>query len=53
MFSGYTDEELFNAIESKRPSVQKNNKRLWEAFLSIKNLMFLCFCFGSFCKSII
>lgn len=43
----------FNAIESKRPSVQKNNKRLWEAFLSIKNLMFLCFCFGSFCKSII
>ena len=41
----------FNAIESKRPSVQKNNKRLWEAFLSIKNLMFLCFCFGSFCKS--
>ena len=43
----------FNAIESKRPSIQKNNKRLWEAFLSIKNLMFLCFCFGSFCKSII
>ena len=42
-------EDEGNKGETK-PSSEKNNKRLWEAFLSIKNLMFLCFCFGSFCK---
>ena len=42
-------EDEDNKGESK-PNSEKNNKRLWEAFLSIKNLMFLCFCFGSFCK---
>ena len=32
-------------IESKN-----DNKRLWEAFLTHTNLMFIYFCFGSFCK---
>ena len=36
--------------EDKNAQAQKNNKRLWEAFLSAKNIMFLCFCFGSFCN---
>ena len=40
----------FNALESKRASIRVNNKRLREAFLSIKNLMFIGFCFCSFCK---
>ena len=42
-----------NAIESKRTSVQVNNKKLKEAFFSIKNAMFMYFCFGSFCKYIL
>ena len=29
-----------------------DNKRLWEAFLTHKNMMFIYFCFGSFCKYI-
>ena len=40
----------FNNIDDIRPSVLENNKMLWEAFLSRKNIMFICFCFCSFCK---
>ena len=40
----------FSGIEDERPSLATNNKMLWEAFLSIKNIMFICFCFCSFCK---
>ena len=32
-------------VESKN-----GNKRLWEAFLTHTNMMFIYFCFGSFCK---
>lgn len=47
-------------IESENDEIKKNedqvqpnkssNKQLWEAFLSIKNIMFIAFCFCSFCK---
>jgi len=40
----------FNAIDSNRNTIKKNNNRLFEAMLSIKNIMFIYFCFGSFCK---
>jgi MFS family permease len=40
----------FNAIDSNRNTIKKNNNRLFEAILSIKNIMFIYFCFGSFCK---
>ena len=40
----------FTGIEDIRPSLATNNKMLWEAFLSLKNIMFICFCFCSFCK---
>jgi MFS family permease len=40
----------FNAIDSNRNTIKKNNSRLFEAMLSIKNIMFIYFCFGSFCK---
>ena len=40
----------FGGIEDIRPSLATNNKMLWEAFLSLKNIMFICFCFCSFCK---
>ena len=43
----------WTAIESKRTSVQVSNKKLKEAFFSIKNAMFIYFCFGSFCKYIL
>jgi len=44
----------FNALEENREINQKkNNKMLWEAFLSGKNIMFICFCFCSFCMYII
>ena len=29
---------------------KNDNKRLWEAFSTHTNLMFIYFCFGSFCK---
>lgn len=38
------------ASENKEVLKTGNNKMLWEAFLSGKNLMFICFCFCSFCK---
>ena len=47
-------------IESENDEIKKNedqvqpnkasNKQLLEAFLSVKNIMFICFCFCSFCK---
>ena len=47
-------------IESENDEIKKNedqvqpnkasNKQLWEAFLSVKNIMFIGFCFCSFCK---
>ena len=47
-------------IESENDEIKKNeeqvqpnkasNKQLWEAFLSVKNIMFIAFCFCSFCK---
>ena len=47
-------------IESENEEIKKNedqaqpnkasNKQLWEAFLSVKNIMFIGFCFCSFCK---
>ena len=40
----------FNAIDSNRNTIKKNNNKLFEAILSIKNIMFIYFCFGSFCK---
>jgi len=40
----------FNAIDSNRNTIKKNSSRLFEAMLSIKNIMFIYFCFGSFCK---
>jgi len=48
-------EPNFNALEdneniNKDINKSKNNKMLWEALLSSKNLMFVCFCFCSFCK---
>ena len=43
----------FNALENNEEvKKQTSNKRLWEAFLSGKNMMFICFCFCSFCKYI-
>ena len=42
----------FNALENVELNKKNSNKRLWEAFLSVKNLMFICFCFCSFCKYI-
>ena len=51
------DEENKNElIENKKDDENKekvtptSNKRLLEAFTSTKNIMFICFCFGSFCK---
>ena len=37
--------------ENNKDALKGNNKMLWEAFLSGKNIMFICFCFCSFCKS--
>ena len=47
-------------IESENEEIKKNDERvlmtevskkqLWEAFLSLKNIMFIGFCFCSFCK---
>ena len=44
----------FNALENseEKNKQSSSNKRLWEAFLSGKNMMFICFCFCSFCKYI-
>ena len=36
--------------ENKEKALTTSNKRLLEAFKSTKNIMFICFCFGSFCK---
>lgn len=36
--------------ENKEKASPTSNKRLLEAFTSTKNIMFICFCFGSFCK---
>ena len=36
--------------ENKEKATPTSNKRLLEAFTSTKNIMFICFCFGSFCK---
>lgn len=38
--------------EKEQPTLT-SNKRLLEAFTSTKNIMFICFCFGSFCKYLI
>ena len=38
-----------NKANNSTPS-PTSNKRLLEAFTSTKNIMFICFCFGSFCK---
>ena len=43
----------FNALENDEEiNKQSGNKRLLEAFLSVKNMMFIAFCFCSFCKYI-
>ena len=39
-----------NDDENKEKVTPTSNKRLLEAFTSTKNIMFICFCFGSFCK---
>jgi MFS family permease len=36
--------------ENKEKALSRDNKRLFEALKSTKNLMFVGFCFGSFCK---
>ena len=36
--------------ENKEKVTPTSNKKLFEAFTSTKNIMFICFCFGSFCK---
>ena len=44
---------LVESGEEKEKEKENNNKMLWEAFLSGKNIMFICFCFCSFCMYII
>ena len=40
----------FKTSENNEVTVKGKNKMLWEAFLSGKNIMFICFCFCSFYK---
>ena len=39
----------FNKLDNEE-NQGDNNKRLWEAFATPTNIMFIYFCFGSFCK---
>ena len=58
LITGETNEDENKDQKDSTPDFNKldnienknDNKRLWEAFLTHTNLMFIYFCFGSFCK---